>query len=57
MLVAKQDGPAMFARIGVMKEALNRRAERVFDSSEKDWPRDPIVSTATEERSGSKGPV
>jgi hypothetical protein len=31
-LVAEQDGPMMFARIGVMR-ALNRR---VFDSSKKD---------------------
>jgi hypothetical protein len=37
--------PAMFARIGVMK-ALNRRVERVFNPSEKDWRRVPIVSTA-----------
>jgi hypothetical protein len=29
LLVAEQDGPAMFARIGVMK-ALNRPVERVF---------------------------
>jgi hypothetical protein len=35
LLVAEQDGPAMFARIGVMK-ALNRHAERVFDPSRKD---------------------
>jgi hypothetical protein len=33
--VAEQEGPAMFARIGVMK-ALNRHVERVFNSSEKD---------------------
>jgi hypothetical protein len=44
--VATLGGPMMFARIGVMKEALNRRVERVFDSSEKDWRRDPVVSTA-----------
>jgi hypothetical protein len=35
LLVAEQDGPAMFARIDVMK-ALNRHVERVFNSSEKD---------------------
>jgi hypothetical protein len=35
MLVAEQDGPTMFARIGVMR-ALNRHVERVFDSSRKD---------------------
>jgi hypothetical protein len=35
MLVAEQDGPTMFARIGVMR-ALNRPVERVFDSSRKD---------------------
>jgi len=35
MLVAEQDGPTMFARIGVMR-ALNRHVERVFDSSLKD---------------------
>jgi hypothetical protein len=34
-LVAELDGPAMFARIGVMK-ALNRHVERVFDTSRKD---------------------
>jgi hypothetical protein len=32
LLVAEHDGPAMFARIGVMK-ALNRHAERVFAAS------------------------
>jgi hypothetical protein len=35
MLVAEQDGPTMFARIGLMR-ALNRHVERVFDSSRKD---------------------
>jgi hypothetical protein len=35
LLVAEQDGPAMFARIGIMR-ALNRRVERVFDPSRKD---------------------
>jgi hypothetical protein len=40
LLVAEQDGPAMFARIGVMK-ALNRHVERVFNPSRKDkhWGR------------------
>jgi hypothetical protein len=38
MLVADRGGPAMFARIGVMR-ALNRHVERVFDPSrkEKHW--------------------
>jgi hypothetical protein len=35
LLVAEQDGPAMFARIGFMR-ALNRQVERVFDPSRKD---------------------
>jgi hypothetical protein len=35
MLVADQSGPTMFARIGVVR-ALNRGAERVFDSSRKE---------------------
>jgi len=30
LLVAEHEGPAMFARIAVMK-ALNRHVERVFD--------------------------
>jgi hypothetical protein len=30
LLVAKQNGPTMFARIGVMR-ALNRHVERVFN--------------------------
>ena len=34
LLVAEQGGPAMFARIGVMK-ALNRHVERVFNPSRK----------------------
>jgi hypothetical protein len=40
MLVAELGGPTMFARIGVTR-ALNRHAERVFDSSRKDhqWGR------------------
>jgi hypothetical protein len=40
LLVAEHDGPAMFARIGVMK-ALNCHVERVFDPSRKDthWGR------------------
>ena|SRR5450631_1371479 len=33
LLVAENDGPAMFARIGVMK-ALNRHVERVFTALE-----------------------
>jgi hypothetical protein len=35
LLVAEHDGPAMFARIGVVR-ALNRHVERVFDTSRKD---------------------
>jgi hypothetical protein len=35
LLVAEQNGPTVFARIGVMR-ALNRNAERKFDSSRKD---------------------
>jgi hypothetical protein len=35
LLVAEQDGPTMFARIGVMR-ALNRHVERVFNSDRKD---------------------
>jgi hypothetical protein len=35
MLVAELEGPAMFARIGIMR-ALNRHVERVFDPSRKD---------------------
>jgi hypothetical protein len=35
LLVAEQDGPAMFTRIGVMK-ASNRQVERVFNPSRKD---------------------
>jgi hypothetical protein len=40
LLVAEQDGPTMFARIGVMR-ALNRHVERVFNSSRKEthWGR------------------
>jgi hypothetical protein len=40
LLVAEQDGPTMFARIGIMR-ALNRNVERTFDSSRKDhhWGR------------------
>jgi hypothetical protein len=40
LLVAEHDGPAMFARIGVIR-ALNRHAERVFDPDRKDqhWGR------------------
>jgi hypothetical protein len=37
LLVAEQDGPAMFARIGVMK-ALNRNFERTLtDRKEMHW--------------------
>jgi hypothetical protein len=35
LLVAEQDGPPMFARIGIMR-ALKRHVERVFDPSRKD---------------------
>jgi hypothetical protein len=40
LLVAEHNGPAMFARIGVMK-ALNRHVERVFNPDRKDthWGR------------------
>jgi len=40
LLVAEQDGPTMFARIGVMR-ALNRNVERVFTPDRKDhhWGR------------------
>jgi len=40
ILVAESGGPTMFARIGVMR-ALNRHAERVFNSNRKDphWGR------------------
>jgi hypothetical protein len=40
LLVAEHDGPAMFARIGVIR-ALNRHVERVFNPSRKDkhWGR------------------
>jgi cob(I)alamin adenosyltransferase len=40
LLVVNQNGPTMFARIGVMR-ALNRHVERVFDLSRKDkhWGR------------------
>ena len=40
LLVAEHDGPAMFARIGVIK-ALNRHVERVFNPSRKEphWGR------------------
>ena len=37
VLVVKQNGPTMFARIGVMK-ALNRGVERVFNPDRKDSP-------------------
>jgi len=35
LLVAEHNGPTMFAQIGVMR-ALNRHAERVFNSSRND---------------------
>jgi hypothetical protein len=35
LLVAEQNGPTMFARIGVMR-ALNRHVERVFNSERKE---------------------
>jgi hypothetical protein len=35
LLVAEQDGPPLFARIGIMR-AINRHVERVFDPSRKD---------------------
>jgi hypothetical protein len=40
ILVAEQNGPTMFARIGVMR-AINRHVERVFDGTRKDhhWGR------------------
>jgi len=40
LLVAEHDGPAMFARIGVIR-ALNRHVERVFNPSRKEphWGR------------------
>jgi hypothetical protein len=40
LLVAEDDGPTMFARIGVMR-ALNRHLQRIFNPSRKDhhWGR------------------
>jgi hypothetical protein len=40
MMVATQDGPTMFARIGIMR-ALNRHVERAFNPSRKEhhWGR------------------
>jgi hypothetical protein len=35
LLVAEQNGPTMFARIGMMR-ALNRNVERVFNSDRKE---------------------
>src|SRR5258707_10338108 len=35
LLVAEQDGPPLFARIGIMR-AINRHVERVFDPSRKE---------------------
>jgi len=40
MCKAEQDGPPMFARIGVMK-ALNRHVEQVFDPSRKEKHSEP----------------
>jgi hypothetical protein len=44
LLVAEHDGPAMFARIGVMR-ALNRHVGHVFDPSRKDhhWGRPKLA--------------
>jgi hypothetical protein len=44
ILVATLEGPAMFARIGVMR-ALNRNVERAFDPSRKDtkWGRHKLA--------------
>jgi hypothetical protein len=43
ILVAENDGPTMFARIGIMR-ALNRHVERVFNPDRKDhhWGRHGI---------------
>jgi hypothetical protein len=35
LLVAEQDGPTMFARIGVMR-AINRHVERAFNPHRRD---------------------
>ena len=45
LLVAEQDGPLMFARIGIMR-AINRHVERVFDPSRKDhhWGQEKLKS-------------
>jgi hypothetical protein len=44
LLVAEQNGPTMFARIGVMR-ALNRHVERVFrtDRKETHWGKRKLV--------------
>ena len=44
LLVAEHDGPAMFARIGVIR-TLNRHVERVFNPSRKDkhWGRSKLA--------------
>jgi hypothetical protein len=46
MLVAEFGGPAMFARIGVMR-ALNRHAEGVFDPSRKETHYLPLHSATS----------
>ena len=45
LLVEEQDGPLMFARIGIMR-AINRHVERVFDPSRKDhhWGQEKLKS-------------
>jgi hypothetical protein len=42
LLVAEQDEPPMFARVGVMR-ALNRNVEREFESSPKDTHKEKRV--------------
>jgi hypothetical protein len=48
LLVAEHDGPAMFARIGVIR-ALNRHVERVFNPSRKEphWGRRKLARDLT----------
>ncbi len=46
LLVAEQDGPPLFARIGIMR-AINRHVERVFDPSRKDKHRGSGSSRGT----------
>jgi hypothetical protein len=50
MLVAEQNGPTMFARIGVMR-VLTRHVERVFDTSRKDhhWGKRKLARDALEQ--------